>query len=161
MEAAAPLARVTALHAPTQQLDPPVGAAALWRLVSQLSLNHLSLFGEDGVRALREILRLYAPYGRESAHAGIAGIRAINCRRVVRRLGGDAWRGFSRGTEVEVVLDEAAYPDRGGFLMATVLDRFFALYAGINSFTQTVLRSSQREEAWKRWPPMAGSRPVL
>lgn len=161
VEAAAPLARVTALHAPTPQLDPPVGAAALWRLVSQLSLNHLSLFGDDGVKALREILRLYAPYGRESAHAGIAGVRELNCRRVVRRLGGDAWRGFCRGTEVEVVLDEDAYPDRGGFLLATVLDRFFGLYASVNSFTQTVLRSRQREGAWKRWPPMSGSRPVL
>jgi type VI secretion system protein ImpG len=161
VEAAAPLSRVTALHAPTPQLDPPVGAAALWRLVSQLSLNHLSLFGDDGVKALREILRLYAPYGRESAHAGIAGVRELNCRRVVRRLGGDAWRGFCRGTEVEVVLDEDAYPDRGGFLLATVLDRFFGLYASVNSFTQTVLRSRQREEAWKRWPPMSGSRPVL
>jgi type VI secretion system protein ImpG len=161
VEAAAPLARVTALHAPTKQLDPPTGAATLWRLVSQLSLNHLSLFGEDGVRALREILRLYAPYGRESAHAEIAGVRELTCRRVVRRLGGDAWRGFCRGTEVELVLNENAYPDRSGFLLATVLDRFFGLYAGVNSFTQTVLRSRQREEAWKRWPPMSGSRPVL
>ena len=161
VEAAAPLARVTALHTPTPQLDPPVGAAALWRLVSQLSLNHLSLFGDDGLKALREILCLYAPYGRESAHGEIAGIRALRCRRVVRRLGGDAWRGFCRGTEVEVELDEDAYPDRGGFLLATVLDRFFALYAGVNSFTQTVLCSRQREEAWHKWPPLAGTRPVL
>lgn len=161
VEAAAPLARVTALHAPTRQLEPPVGAAALWRLVSQLSLNHLSLFGPDGARALREILRLYAPYGNDSAHAAIEGVHDLRCRRVVARVGGDAWRGFCRGTEVQVVLDEDSYPDRGGFLLATVLDRFFALYATVNSFTQTVLRSRQREEEWQRWPPMAGSRPVL
>jgi len=161
VEVAAPLARVTALHAPTEQQDPPVGAAALWRLVSQLSLNHLSLSGDDGARALREILLLYAPYGRESAHAQIAGIRELRCRRVVRRLGGDAWRGFCRGTEVELELDEDAYPDRGAFLLTSVLDRFFALYAGINSFTQTVLRRRQQEEPWKRWPPMSGTRPVL
>lgn len=161
VEVAAPLTRLTALHTPTEQMEPPVGAAALWRLVSQLSLNHLSLFGDDGVKVLREILLLYAPYGRESAHAQIAGIRELRCRRVVRRLGDDAWRGFCRGTEVAVELDEDAFPDRGGFLLATVLDRFFALYAGINSFTQTVLLRNQHEEAWKRWPPMAGTRPVL
>jgi type VI secretion system protein ImpG len=161
VEAAAPLARVTVLHTPTAQQDPPAGAGTLWRLVSHLSLNHLSLFGEQGVRALREILRLYAPYGREAAHAAVEGVLELRCGRMVRRLGGDAWRGFSRGTRVEVVLDEDAYPDRGGFLMGSVLNRFFGLYAGVNSFTQTVLRSRQREEAWKQWPAMAGSRPVL
>lgn len=161
VEAPAPLARVTALHAPTAQVDPPLGAAALWRLVSQLSLNHLSLAGDDGARALREILRLYAPYGRESAHTAIEGVRELRCRRVVARVGADAWRGFCRGTEVQVVLDEDCYPDRGGFLLGAVLNRFFALYASLNSFTQTVLRSRKREEEWQRWPPMAGSRPVL
>jgi type VI secretion system protein ImpG len=161
VETTAPLACVTALHTPSRQLEPPTGAAALWRLVSQLSLNHLSLAGDDGVKALREILRLYAPWRRESAHAAISGIRGLACRRVVRRLGGDAWRGFCRGTEVELVLDEDAYPDRDGFLLATVLDRFFGLYATVNSFTQTVLRRHRREDTWKRWPPMSGSRPVL
>lgn len=161
VEAAAPLARVTVLHAPTPQLDPPAGAGTLWRLVSHLSLNHLSLFGADGVRALREVLRLYAPYGREGAHAAVEGVLEVRCGRMVRRLGGDAWRGFCRGTRVEVVLDEDAYKDNGGFLLGSVLNRFFGLYAGVNSFTQTVLRSRQREEAWKQWPPLAGSRPVL
>lgn len=162
VETAAPLASVTVLHTPTHQVEPPTGASTLWRLVSQLSLNHLSLAGDDGVRALREILRLYAPDRRESAHAAIAGIRELSCRRVVRRLGADAWRGFCRGTEVELVLDADAYPDCDGFLLATVLDRFFGLYTTVNSFTQTVLRRHRHKETpWKRWPPMSGSRPVL
>jgi type VI secretion system protein ImpG len=88
-------------------------------------------------------------------------VHELRCRRDVARVGADAWRGFCRGTEVQVVLDEDGYPDRGGFLLAAVLDRFFALYATINSFTRTVLRSRQREEEWHRWPPTSGSRPVL
>jgi type VI secretion system protein ImpG len=160
-EVPAPLHQVVALHAPTPQIDPPVGSAALWRLVSQLSLNHLSLDGEAGVRALREILRLYAPYGRASAHQEIAGIREIRCRPITRRFGADAWRGFCRGTEIELLLDEDAFPGGGAFLMAAVLDRFFAQYATLNSFTETVLRSRQREEQWIRWPPRAGRKPLV
>jgi type VI secretion system protein ImpG len=161
VEVPAPLSGVTALHVPTPQLDPPVGSAAMWRLVSQLSLNHLSLDGEAGVQAMREILRLYAPYGRASVHQEIGGVRALRCRPVARRIGSDAWRGFVRGTEVEVTLDEDAFPGGGAFLMAAVLDRFFGRYAALNSFTQTVLRSRQREEAWMRWPPRAGRQPLV
>ncbi len=161
VEVPAPLTGVTALHAPTPQLDPPVGSAALWRLVSQLSLNHLSLDGEEGVRALREVLRLYAPYGRASVHQEIGGVRAVRCRPIAQRVGVDGWRGFARGTEVELTLDEDAFPGGGAFLMGAVLDRFFALYATLNSFTRTVLRSRQREETWMRWPYRAGRKPLV
>jgi type VI protein secretion system component VasA len=43
IEQAAPLRRITCLDKPTPQITPPLRGAALWRLVSQLSLNHLSL----------------------------------------------------------------------------------------------------------------------
>ena len=40
---------VVALHRPTPSLDPPNGKGQLWRLISQLSLNYLSLT-EEGPR---------------------------------------------------------------------------------------------------------------
>ena len=43
---------------PTGTIRPPTGRNALWRLISHLSLNYLSLV-EDGREALQEILRLY------------------------------------------------------------------------------------------------------
>ena len=59
IEQAAPLQRITCLNRPSEQIDPPTGGKTLWRLVSHLSLNHLSLAeGTDSLRALREILRL-------------------------------------------------------------------------------------------------------
>ncbi|HEX6288754.1 MAG TPA: type VI secretion system baseplate subunit TssF [Herpetosiphonaceae bacterium] len=42
-EQAAPLRRITCLDRPTPPITPPLRGATLWRLVSQLSLNHLSL----------------------------------------------------------------------------------------------------------------------
>lgn len=42
-EQAAPLRRITCLDKPTRQITPPLRGATMWRLVSQLSLNHLSL----------------------------------------------------------------------------------------------------------------------
>src|ERR1019366_9416150 len=58
MEGAAAMRRIVALRKPTQPVRPALGKAALWRLVSHLSLNYLSLV-QGGNGALQEILRLY------------------------------------------------------------------------------------------------------
>ncbi|HET7321983.1 MAG TPA: type VI secretion system baseplate subunit TssF, partial [Longimicrobiaceae bacterium] len=156
-EAVAPLARVTVLHNPTPQLDPPSSGQAAWRLVSHLSLNHLS-FGEgpDAVRALREVLRLYGSYDEASAQHQIAGIREMSVRRTVRQMGEDAWRGFVRGHEIDLTIDESAFVGTSPLLLTAVLSSFFALYTSVNSFAQLVVRSQQREGIWMKWPARAG-----
>lgn len=161
-ETAAPVARISCLAKPTPQLAPPTDGSGLWRLVSHLSLNYLSFSDETGsLRALREILKLYSFSEHSSVHQQIEGIREMSFAPVVRRTGREAWRGFCRGTEVTLVFDERLYVGGGAFLLASVLNRFFALYASVNSFTQLVIKSHQREGVWKRWPPMAGEQVVL
>jgi type VI secretion system protein ImpG len=162
IEEAAPLTRIICLGKPTPQRDPSMGGETLWRLVSHLSLNSLSLSdGPDSLRALREILRLYSVMDREDGEQHILGLREMTCQKVVRRLGQEAWRGFCRGLEVTLVLDERAYVGGSAFIFATVLRHFLALYASVNSFTQVVLRSQQREGEWKRWPPLVGVQNLL
>jgi pyruvate-ferredoxin/flavodoxin oxidoreductase len=46
------------------------------------------------------------------------------------------------------------------FLLGSVLERFFAKYVSINSFSETVLKSIQRKEI-VRWPARLGRRPML
>lgn len=161
IEVDAPLAGIACLTKPTRQLSPPLGGQTLWRLVSHLSLNHLSLDGEAGLEALREILRLYSAFGDAAVDGQIAGLSGLSSGMVVRRVGGEAWRGFCRGTEVRLELDEERFVGSHPFLLASVLNRFFGLYATVNSFTQLVLTSRQRHGIWKTWPPLAGDRPVL
>jgi type VI secretion system protein ImpG len=162
IEQAAPLARIVTLDKPSQQLDPPMGGATLWRLISHLSLNYLSLSNDgESLKALREILRLYSFTDPEETYQQVSGIREMACAQVVRRIGTEAWRGFCRGIEITLVLDERLYVGSGAFLLAAVLDRFFPLYASVNSFTQLTLKSLQREGIWKRWQPVAGEQIVL
>jgi type VI secretion system protein ImpG len=157
-----PVSRIVVLTKPTPQLSPPSDGSTLWRLVSHLSLNHLSFSnGEESLKALREILKLYCFSERSVAHQQIQGIREMSLRPTVQRGGRDAWRGFCRGTEVTLTFDEKAYVGGGAFLLAAVLDRFFALHTTVNSFTQLVLKSQQREGIWKRWPAKAGEQAVL
>lgn len=160
---AMPVSSIVCLKKPTRPIDPPLGGQALWRLVSHLSLNYLSLGGgDDSVRSFREILGLYSFSESPAVRQQLQGIRAMEQRKIVRRFGDDAWKGFRRGTEVKLVLDESFYVGSSAFLLASVLQHFLALYASINSFTQLVIRRAGREtEKWKEWPPMAGGTPVL
>lgn len=161
-DVAAPVSRIVCLLKPTPQISPPTDGSTLWRLISHLSLNYLSFTsGEEGLKALREILKLYCPSEHSAAHQQIQGIREMALRPSVQRITQHSWRGFCRGTEVALTFDENAYVGGGAFLLASVLNRFFALYTSLNSFTQLVIKSQQREGVWKRWQPMAGDQTVL
>lgn len=161
-EAKAKLRGISCLFKPTPPLTPPLGGQTLWHLISHLSLNYLSLSeGRDGLNALREILKLYSFSDWSPTEKQITGIRDMSCRKVVRHMGQDAWRGFHRGTEITLVFDEEMYVGSGPFVLGAVLSRFFGLYTSINSFTELIIMRKQPEEVWKKWPPMAGEKEVL
>jgi len=160
IEGAAPLARIRCLIKPTGTVRPPLRRAAQWRLISHLSLNHLSLT-EGGPEPLKEILKLYDFADSAVIRQQIAGITKLSSRRVVRRPESFPWNGFCRGTEVTIEFDEDKYVGTGVFLFASVLEKFLGLYASLNSFTQLVATTRQREEPLKRWPPRAGERILL
>ncbi|MFQ9868930.1 MAG: type VI secretion system baseplate subunit TssF [Bilophila wadsworthia] len=50
-----------------------------------------------------------------------------------------------RGNRLTLTLDEDAFTGGSAFLFAEVLDVFFGLYAGINTFTQLVLKTCNRK----------------
>jgi type VI secretion system protein ImpG len=162
MEEAAPLRTIVCLQKPTPQRAPPLDGATQWRLISHLSLNYLSLAdSREGLQALREILRLYSFTQDPALQQQVDGIRTLSSRQVVRRLGPDAWRGWCRGLEVTLGFDERLYVGSSAFLLAAVLRHFVALYTAVNSFTQLVITSQQREGIWKQWPPIAGVQSLL
>ncbi len=163
IESAAPLNWISCLEKPTSPAYPPLEGSSLWALISNLSLNFLSLSNSAAsLEALREILRLYSFSDAPATHKQVQGIRRMSSRKVVRRVAHNDWRGFCQGTEITVELDEDLYAGSGAFLLGAVLQQFFALYTSINSFTQLVMiRTSQREGEWKRWPPQVGYQPVI
>lgn len=155
----APLAGVVCLTRPTRQQPPVMGGEHLWHLVSQLSLNHLSLAGSEGLEALKEVLRLHGGADGEDAGSQIAGIVGLGVRRIVRRIGADAWRGLCRGLEITLHVDEDRFVGASPWLLGAVLGRFLALHAAANSFTQLVVESRRRGRT--AWPPQAGAAHIL
>ena len=163
LDAAGPVRRVDVLRGPTRPVTRrPVGELG-WQLVSHLSLNHLSLVGAspaDAAAALRTTLRLYAPPEDVAWARQVAGVQTVQVQPIVRRLPFKGPMSFGSGIEIVLELDELAYQGTSAFLFASVLERFFARHAAINSFTQLVLRTPQRGEIM-RWAPRTGLREVV
>jgi len=154
LETPGPAARIVALRKPTSTVRPALGGEALWRLVSHLSLNYLSLV-EDGGDALREILRLYT--GLPGAgERQVDGIEKVSSRRHFARVIGDYGISFVRGMAVRIDLDEEFFVGSGAYLFGSVLDRFLGLYVNLNGFSQLEAWSRQRKEAIGRWPARSG-----
>jgi type VI secretion system protein ImpG len=159
IESDLPKERIRCLERPSRPADPPMAGENLWRLVSHLTLNKLSLGDLEG---LKRILFLYSGSDENSRkRRQIEGIYSLKTKPVVRRLGDRRWRGFVRGTEIQLRLKEENFVGGSAYLFGAVLDRFFALYAGVNSFTELVIFREQDQEEWKRWPARVGDRPLL
>jgi type VI secretion system protein ImpG len=156
----APVTRVECLTEPTRSFRPASRRGALWRLISHLSLNHLSLADEhEGAHALREILRLYDFADSAETQSMIEGVLSVRTRRVVGRAGG-LRGGVCRGLEVTIDFDESRFVGSGLYLFASVLERFLGLYASVNSFSKLVATTKKGGEPW-RWPPRAGETVLL
>ncbi|MDR3518973.1 MAG: type VI secretion system baseplate subunit TssF [Azospirillaceae bacterium] len=161
IEAAAPVAAIRCLDKPTAGRPAPIGAMSAWKLISQLSVNHLSLSDQaEGLKALQAMLMVNAP-DDSSCHQQIRGLHALSSRPILHRIGEDAWRGFVRGLETTIEIDERSFVGASPLVFAGVLAHFFGLYVNVNSFVQLKLRSVQRQGTWKTWPRFAGRQPVL
>lgn len=152
--------QITALRRPTPTYHPPDAKGQLWRLVSQLSLNYLSLT-EEGVGALQEILRLHNFTDSSYLENQIGGLTKLSSRphfAIMESVYGNL---PARGTRVEIELDERQFVGGGAYLFANVLDRFLGAYTSLNSFCQLAARTNQRKEPLGEWPPKAGYKPLI
>lgn len=156
------IATVHCFTAPTPTMRPPMRNRALWRLVSHLSLNHMSITHDDGgAEALREILKLYDFRDSSETRTAIDGILDISSRRGTARAPSADMGAFCRGLDVEVIFDEQRFVGNGLYLLAAVLERFLALYGSINSFTRLTVKLHGRPGILRRWSPRAGDQELL
>ena len=59
-----------------------------------------------------------------------------------------------------MTLDEAAFEGAGVFVLGAVLEQFFAKYVSLNSFTETLIKSTTRGVIMQ-WPARVGTCEIL
>ncbi|SHO54524.1 type VI secretion system baseplate subunit TssF [Vibrio quintilis] len=145
---------------PSQPLRPVLDGSLLWGLISNLSLNYLSLLSKD---ALSSVLRAYdfrALVDRQAervAKKRLAGIIDIKSKPVDKLL-----RGLPvRGLQSEIMIDQTGFGSEGElYLFGRVLSHFFALYANINSFHELILVNVSNNEKYT-WGTRIGMQPLI
>lgn len=175
MAVGAAVESVRCVAGPTPPRPSFADGETLWRLISHLSLNYLSLVDADretgprhagdrgearGAAALRDLLRIYSDPASAASKKQIEGLRSVVSEPVSRRVPLPGPITFARGLRVTVEFEDSAFEGAGCFLLGAVLDRFFARYVSINSFTETVIRTRERGEIMA-WPARIGQRRTL
>jgi len=162
LDISAPVEEIRCVAGPTPPKPSHSEGEIAWRAVSHLSLNYLSLVDtpDHGAAGLRDLLKLYGDSADPAVRKQIDGLKSIEYRPLTRRVQTDGPISFARGLEVSVSFDEDAFEGASAFLMGAVLERFFAKYVSINSFTETVVNAVDRGKIM-RWPARVGQRHVL
>lgn len=163
LQSGAPVESIRCLEGPTRPRPSNTGNETAWQLISHLSLNYLSLAdndGEKGAAALRQLLMLYGGSSETGIRRQIDGILSIHSEPAIRRIDLPGPIVHGRGLALTVTCDESAFDESGAFLLGAVLEQFFARYVSINSFTETVIHTTDRGEII-RWPLHMGMRGII
>jgi len=162
LTASAPVEAISVLRGPSRPSPAIAERDITWQLISHLSINYLTLTDLDesaGAAALRELLRMYAVLADNAVSNHIGGVARVAISPVTRRLPQTGPLAFGRGVKIALTVDETAFGGFSPYLLASVLEVFFARHVSINTFTETALHSVQRGGI-ALWSPRIGQRPV-
>ena len=145
---------------PTPPLRPVLDGSLHWQLISNLSLNYMSLLQ---VEPLSNIIRAYDFRANEDEQAKrhlqqrLAGIEQITTTPTDRLVKGLPVRGvFSKMT----INAENFHSEGELYLFGTVLSHFFSLFSSINSFHILEVVNSANNETYS-WPLQKGIQPLI
>lgn len=144
---------------PSASYPPPISGDFLWRVISNMSLNYLSL---DNIKTLRSIIETYDFLGvydkkqKEKTNMILKGIESISyetCEMIDKGLP-------IRGTAIKLKIDSSKFSSIGeAYLFCSVLNEFFCLYSNINSFHKLSVQM-QNNELFE-WPIKLGSQTLM
>jgi len=145
---------------PTTNVLPPLGTNLLWRLLSHLSLNYLSLSKAENLRELLELYIFEETRDRTSVIANrkrIAGIESIETTGTERLVSGIMMRG--RSIRLNARQDHFASPG-DLYLFGCIMDHFMGNYASINTYTHLSIKEVLKGDLY-RWPARIGAHPLI
>lgn len=160
LEGGSSVRTISFLRKPTSTHRFEHGGGAHWRIISHLSLNHLSL-SDGGLDAFKEMLTLYDLPRSPSSQRQIGGIIDIAHRAANTWLPGNPFACLVRGVEVRLTIDEEAFVGSGIHAFTHVIERFLGLYVHANSFTQLVMVSNKTGEELLKCKPRSGDLSLL
>lgn len=159
-EVTPPLATYSNLSVPTRPYRPVLDGQLQWALISNMSLNYLSLLSAEPLKAVicaYDFAALHDIQHTRTTRKRLDGIRGVHTEPLDWLINGQPVRGLR--TQLE--LDQTAFLCEGDlYLFGCVLAHFFALYASINSFHQLEVINTTNNERYA-WPIQTGKQPLI
>lgn len=143
----------------TSAVRPELGKATRWQLLRLVSLEHFS--GSEARDKLCDLLHLFNFADNAASNTQIQHIDALTISPATAKLQVQGRMGVCYGSDINLTLNPAGFPDNDLFFFATVLDRFFALFAAINSFTRLKVTYHGSTQLYHQWPARIGERALL
>ncbi len=145
---------------PTPTAAAPLHKDLQWQLISNMSLNYVSLTDIEALRTVLATYNFHAAHNRKAARSlqlKLQGLEKIVIEPATRLLKGLPLRGH----KIELDVRSEKFGNEGEmYLFVTILNRYFALYASINTFTELVVNDLDRGEVYQ-WPVMIGQQQVI
>ena len=154
------VAAISILRGPTRP-QPPMGMIdGGWRIVSHLAPGHDGFVREDGMPdLLADHLSLYVRDETPALRREIQGIVGLTATNVTRRVAGDMRVAFQRGQKVTMKVALGSFEAASAFLFTSVVARFLAEFATINSFAECEVHADNGLSwGWGAWQ---GRRPTI
>lgn len=162
VEPAKGLREAISVSAPTTVRRLDMGHGLLWRLLSHLNLNYLSLVGSNNpAEQLREMLRLYDHSDTQTISSQINSVDSLKTRITSLPLSVDGRPVICRGVDADIVFDPSLLDTGSALLFGEVLMKFLSMYVNINSFVRLSVRIKGQEGVYYRWQPIVGNRAVI
>jgi type VI secretion system protein ImpG len=148
------------LFAVTPHVPPPFGRELHWRAVAHAAMGIRSLTEVEVLRSVLDVYNFHAIVDRQAARANELRLNALENVRIKpsERL----YRGAPiRGIDIDLDVDEGGFSGEGDlYLFGAVLDRFFAHYVSLNSFSRTAINGVKSKLRY-RWPARSGNLTML
>jgi type VI secretion protein, VC_A0110 family len=155
-----PFAEFENITIPTQALRPVLDGSILWMLISNLSLNYLSLLSKDALSCVLTAYDFRALVDRQAERIGKKRLNAIED--IQSKPMDKLLRGMPvRGLQSTIYLNQDGFGSEGDlYLFGTVLSHFFSLYASINSFHELTVINTTNNEIYT-WQTRVGKQPLI
>lgn len=145
---------------PSEFQNSPSGQSLLWRLLSHLSLNYLSLADTENFKSLLGLYIFSSGSGNKQEAVnrkkidGIEHIQVEPCDRLVQGI-------VMRGQSIRIRINSSHFASKGDmYMFGLLVDTLFASFASLNSFTELEMTDVNSDESY-RFPVKIGDKPLI
>jgi type VI secretion system protein ImpG len=148
------------LAPPTPYVPPPFGRDQQWRVVAHAAMNLTSIADVQVLRAALDVYNFQARIDAQAARENELRLAALQTVRLSPAE--QLYRGAPiRGVAIDIGVADSGFVGPGDmYLFGAILERFFASYVSINSFSRVTLEGSPSRQRFT-WPARNGSSTLI